>query len=229
MALKKLPNSLTNKELLDSIKDVSNDEPVILETHSNDVLKFLTTYNIKPGKQLVMKRLLYDLYRKWSKMPVDPRKFTFEVGKYLLLHGTRRPCYFINREGFTLAQEIEKLYIQHTKDKTKIVNYKRHFDSFLNYYGLKPGNYYIESYVLYNLYDKWVYKNGNQRHPLGSNQFHSFCKLYFKKERLTSNRVAWFGVNKKAIQQHLSQDEIEYIRQGRQLYASKKQTKSTKK
>lgn len=229
MELKKLPNSLTTEELLE-LADKPNKEAEVLETSKNDVLRFLTTYNIKPGKQTVKKRLLYDLYRKWSDDPLESKNFNLEVGKYLLVHFKGIQAYYcINRKGFRLAMDIEELYLKHSKDKTKVIGYKKHFDSFLKHYELKPGKYYIETFVLYTLYDKWTYKNG-ANNPLGYNQFYNFCKLYFTKKRKTSNRVAWFGVNKSSIDKHLTKEELAYIRQGRQHYASKKdKTKSKKK
>lgn len=205
---RKAPNTLTDKELLDLIGEDTpgpNQSPII--EYKNDLMEFLSVYNIKEGYIKVSSNLLYKLYREWSNSPIQKKTFTEEmcqlftykrygIGRFLLL----------NIKAFQLAQQYSKL--MKPIDKTKRKGWKQHFDRYLEKYSIKSGGFFVKYTVLYNLYDKWVYKNKN-RHPLGIDQFKNFCKLYF--DYKTVQKCYWFSVDKSIIQ-HLSEEDLKELK-----------------
>src|ERR1017187_7676534 len=77
MPIKTLPNEADLSDLLESLKK----EDVV--ESDNDVVSFLSYFNIKPGDELTASWFLYRLYRGWSKKPVKQRSFSLEISKYL--------------------------------------------------------------------------------------------------------------------------------------------------
>ena len=108
------------------------------------------------------------------------------------------------------------------------LHYKVHFENFLKRFDIKEGDYYIESFLLYWLYDRWTY-DCKKNNPLGYMQFVHFLKLYFPRERITNSKVAWYGVDK-SITNHISEEDANDIRQKRkEFYERPQKGKKTKK
>lgn len=219
MDRRKTPAQYTTEELL---KGIEQSEPKLSETEeliiypnlNNDVSTFLSVYDIQPGKDTVPHRTLYELYKVWSKNPISKDKFELEIGKYLLSHlkGPKR-YYLINQKALRLTKAAWEFILKRSIDKTKSPPWKRHFDSFIEKYSIKPGNYFLESYVLYDLYDQYVYEIGKKQ-PLGEHQFINFCRIYFPKSRLTESRISWFGVDK-SIKKHITKERLQRLRKSR--------------
>lgn len=221
---KKTPTSHTDEELLNALdqETQSNETPNYIY---GEIPAFLSAFKIEQGKDVVPTKLLLELYRSWSKDPLTKLQFECEIAKYLLIHQKGpRFFYLINQKAFNLSQSAYKLLESKTRDRTKSPPWKLHFESFLTKYGIKPGDFYIESFILYNLYDKYVYEIGKKQ-PLGYEQFHYFCDLYFDNKRLTQNKVSWFGVDK-SIKNIITDDDINTLRESRRKRGKK--AKSTK-
>lgn len=234
MDQRKLPHQLSEEELIDAIE--AKEEPIheqyseTLEeiinypTMSDDTVGFLSTYNIQPGNDVVLCRMLYDLYKLWSKEPVSKGEFQHEVGKYLLTQQKNDKVYYLlNKNSFRLTEAAFELINQKTIDKSKSLPWRKHFESFLAKYEIKSGNYYIESFALYDLYDEYVYETGKKA-PLSQEQFFNMCKVYFLGKRITQNRVTWFGVDE-SITTVLTQQRLESLRRNRVLQHGKKENK----
>jgi len=220
MPLKKsLPNSLSNEQLIELLQTA----PDALQAYAltnNDIIPFLSIYNIKPGKNLITRRLVYNLYSKWSPNPLLSRQFSRELSQYLLVHQKGPVQYYrLNIKAFKLKEEALKLIQQSSMDKTKSPRYKQHFENFLKYYNITSGNYWIPSYGLYYIYDMWSYKI-RKNNPLGEIQFFNFCKLYFDYKRKSVSRVMFFRVSKN-ITQHITTTEIQQLREARYEKGSK--------
>lgn len=225
---KKTPTSHTDEELLQTLEHPSNtvqDNEMINYMALGEVAAFLSRFKIEQGKDAVSKRLLLELYRSWTKEPMTKLQFELEIAKYLMIHQKgSQTFYLINQKAMTLSQEAYKFLEKKTRDKTKSPNWRLHFENFLSKYDLKPGNYFLESFVLYNLYDKYVYEIGKKM-PLGENQFYNFCNLYFTNKRLTDNRVSWFGVDE-SIKNAISEESINTLRESRPKRGKKTKQKN---
>lgn len=224
-----LPNNLTIEELLESAEDDKQEKEINNIDWNNDVVSFLLTFNIKSGPHPVPKPLFFALYKHWSKNPIIKTKFNIEIAKFLIRHQKGpNQFYLIDKDAFKISEEIQQFILKKTVDKTKSKSYKKHFENFLKKYQLKQGNYYVESYILYYLYDKWVFSI-KKKAPLGENQFFNFCKLYFTFKRNSESRVSWFGVDKEGLFKVMSEQKIQNIRRGRhRRYGKTKQKKQNK-
>jgi hypothetical protein len=211
-SISKLPNELSIEDLINSAEsDPSPVQKINLE--KNDVVLFLTFYDIKPGRNVIKKRFLYELYRKWSSNSVSKHMFGHEVGKFLPSYQIGKDSiYKLSINAFDINERLYALILKKTKNKTKSSNYMKHFEHFIKKYEIKHGTVWLESFVLYYLYDKWIYKI-NKNNPLGRRQFFNFCKMYFKFKRLTKSKIMWFGIHKNIYKQ-LTRGEIREIRQG---------------
>jgi len=222
---KKLPGNLTVEDLLDSLNQEETVEVAPQIQHNNDVLSFLMTFNIKAGEEPVKLKLLYQLYSLWSKKPVHKSTFGQEINKYL--PDTAR-CYLVDISAWKISEEIQKVAMKGKVDKTKWKGYRRHFENYLKKYDIKAGTYYVKSYVLFYLYDKWVYGIKKAR-PLGERQFFNFCQLYFKSKRNNKSALSWFAVDKTSLFKVITMEQILRIeRAHKEKHDKKKKKKSPK-
>lgn len=196
-----------------------------ISTESDNVLSFLMAFQIKPGKDKVTGRLFYELYKKWATDPVSKVAFSLKFNMYIAPDNDAR-YYSVDRSGFKIGQEVEKYLLANSRPVTKSKTYKNHFEHFLKKYSLKPGKRFVEVFVLYYLYDKWTYQI-KKKQPLGPVQFQSLCKLYFKNRRISSSRVAWFGVDGDGLFSNLTIKQIDNIRKGRKMRYGKSQPKKS--
>lgn len=201
----KTPHTTSNADLLalieDDTQDQSKTESKPSEDHKrHDLLDFLSVYNIQSGSDRVFVKKIYELYKKWSLNPIGFSSFSTKI--QFLFESVRYgkgAVILINQTAIKIESELWKLI--KPIDKTKYKGWKNHFDNYLKYYGIKKGGLFIKDVVLYNIYDKWTYKN-HKKHPLSFKQFCNFCKLYFKSKRNQGNY--WFGVDNGIIQ-HLTE------------------------
>lgn len=222
---KKLPTEVDLNSLLESLNNDDGKEQII--DYHNDIVPFLSKYEIKPGEHLLKRNLLYKLYRLYSKDPRGLQAFSIEVNKYLVqICQGRTEYYKINQDSFKLSEEVHRLLQKPKRDFTKSPVMKKHFEQYMGRFELKPGNYWIEGYLLYLLYDGWYYQSGRKA-PIGYKNFIKLCRLYFKSERITANRVTWFAVDEQLLQ-HVTQDRIASMREKRKEFYGKKKKKTNK-
>lgn len=223
---RKLPHTASVEELLKTIED---DETPLSEEHDivnyptleNDLVAFLSFYEIEPGNDVVPKAMLYKLYGLWSDSPITRNHFGQEMAKFVLSHVKGAQTYYLlNKSSIRLTKAAYDLINKHTRDLSKSPPWKAHFENFLNKYEIKAGYFFIESYALYDLYDEYVYSIDKKR-PLGYRQFVNICKIYFKKVRITSNKVMWFGVDK-SITNFLTPERLASLRKNRKIHHGKK-------
>lgn len=198
---KKIITELTDEELNKLLEDSSNSESITV-FNKNDINEFISVYGIKSGTYQVSIKLLGKLYRQWSKDPIHPRTFAnclTDLFPYIRGGDSNFLC--VNKDVWKLKEVFDNYF--KSQEKTKMKHYKTHFDAFINYYKLKKGSFFIKDNVLYNLYDKWTYKNKNNN-PLIKSQFINFCKLYFPKYKKIE-KIHWFPIDH-SINQYLSEE-----------------------
>jgi len=219
MSTKILPSQLSYEELLNILDSSESSNPIepILE-YMNDVVPFLTNYGITPGNTTVSKKLLYKLYKAYSKNPITISEFNTKVGEYITDKTTQ--YYFINQDNFAISRHIYKEIEK--RDKTKSLTYQKHFNWFLTESELKPGNKWLEGFILFFIYKDFC-KSRRINHRLGYLNYHKFLKLHFKYKRIKENRSLWFKVDEKTFN-ILNEEEKNVIRNAR-----KKETRGSKK
>jgi hypothetical protein len=219
MERKRTLTDYSDEELLEALEQKKGEQKA--QEHETDVPLFLSFYKIKPGKDLVNKRLFYKLYKYWSVSPISQVLFGLQINQFLKPHSIGANTYFyVNQKAMDLSKQAYDLILKHTEDATKIPNWKSHWDKFIGYYNIKSGVYFIEAYILYNLYDKFVYETRKKR-PLGYSSFINFCRLTFEKEKLTADGITYFGVHD-SIKNHITDDEQQQLREDRKQQHGKK-------
>lgn len=192
---KKPINELTEEELSSLISEsevkVVEEIPinnVILESFDN-ILPFISTFNIKNGDNEVDSMLLYSLYKHWSKLD-DLQlkgKFINELNKYFqFLSRSGRKYYLLDKSGLLFAPSIYELYEKKCKRKRTLPKGStNHFNSFINTYQIKRSDSrWISFETLYFLYIGW--RNIKKlKQKLKEKMFKRFLTLYFGKAKHT--------------------------------------------
>jgi hypothetical protein len=210
-SLKLLPSQLSYEELMEAMGDAEEDLDEVLE-HFDDLVPFLSHYRVQPGDSLVSKRLLYKLYRTYSKNPVPRTEFIFRVGEFIsskMAGGL--PFFCLNQDNFAISQHIFKQ--EKRIEKTKSLTYQKHFKWFLDGQKIKPGNKWLEGFILFFIYKQFC-REKRIKPKLGSENFHKFLKLHFQYRRRNGNRSLHFKIDS-TTHGLLAESEKEVIRDSR--------------
>lgn len=209
MSTKILPSQLSYEELI-NLLDSNDSQPTEILEYMNDVVPFLTNYGITPGDSPVSKKLLYKLYKTYSKNPVENNEFSLKVGEYIPQKS--KEYYYINQDNFAISKHIYKE--SDKKDKTKSLTYQKHFNWFLTERQMKSGNKWTEGFILFFIYKDFC-KSRKVNPKLGYVNYHKFLKLHFQHKRIKGNRSLWFKIDQDTYNL-LSEEEKNVIREARQ-------------
>jgi hypothetical protein len=223
---KKIPaNLLTEEELIASLDNKETKGEVL--RYFNDVLPFLSHFNIHSGESLVSKKILYKLYSQWSKDPVTLTKFVNTTKDIVFDVQVNGQQYFkINESAIEISKKTFELVSSKTRDLDKSPVYRVHFENFINKYSLDKDETYIQGYVLWHLYGKWCY-GINRKNKLGYRSFIMFCKLYLTSKR-TGKLFYWFKVSKE-IYNYVTKEEVEEIKKAYEEETIRKRSGKQKK
>jgi hypothetical protein len=199
--MKKAITDLSDQEILESLNQNSSPEPIY--NWPTDVMEFISFYNLKSGTDPVTTKLLYKLYSRWSQNPIIKKALSDTLTDiFPSVRYGRSVMILLNKDVLNISNELYK-YLE-SIDKTKNKDWAKHFTTYLDHYSIKKGGLFINNNVLYNLYDKWCYKN-HSKHLLGPKQFNKFCKLFFKHKVIKDQ--LWYAVDD-SIKTHLTEDLI---------------------
>lgn len=221
--LNKLITELTEEELLKLLEDKEGDN-FNLTDYKNDLLEFISFYQLRPGTNKVTPAILFELYKLWSKKPIKQKAFTKQMGEMLPTERTFSLRYYLlNCPQNSVLGYVIKYLKTHNKTHSKV--YKQHFDNFLKKYEIKNGSFFIKDFVLFDLYDQWVYQI-RKRRPFSYNQFQNFCKLYFEHKYIEPNN--WYGVDQSIIR-YLSEEMTHALKtKKKHRYGKKNNNKKNK-
>jgi hypothetical protein len=216
--LKILPSQLTYEELMLAFEDAAEVEEVISEEQDEDVVPFLSNYGVQPGNHPVSKKLLYNLYKEYSKLPLSQTTFNLRVLDFVPQQKIMGiPYYCLNQDNFVISKHIFKE--QKTREKTKSLTYQKHFQWFLEGRQVKSGSKWVEGYILFFIYKDFC-KSRRVNPKLGYENYHKFLKLHFEHKRLKGNRSLWFKVDTQTFEL-LPESEKEVIRESRKKSSKK--------
>lgn len=220
---KVLPSQLTDEEilaLLESEDQVWDTDIAQVFDYNDDIVPFLSNYQITPGATPVSKKLLYKLYKAYSKQPLDGLNFNLQLGGYL---SHTKDHYLLNIDQFAISHHIYQA--EKTRDKTKSLTFQKHFMWFTREANFTTGRNWVEGFILFYIYKDFC-KQRRVNPKLGYVNFHKFLKLHFQYKRLKGNRALWFKVNDETAS-IFSEEEKNVIRKARQqTRGSKKEGKS---
>lgn len=220
---KKLPHLATEEELLEAI---SKEEPaptvsIQQPTFGNDIVSFLSFYEIQLGKDKVRFKMLYHLYKLWSKDPVSKETFARQMAMYL--GDSKAGYYSINKGTLRLTEEAFKLVNEQTVNKAKSVPWRQHYEAFLHFYKITPGKYYLESHILFSIYKDYIITT--DRKALSYLQFNNLSKVFFKDCKQTETGMYLFGIND-SIREVLTEERLADLRMKHKQKYEKKANKT---
>ena len=219
----KLPSEHAIEELLEAIE--SSDEVIIADPASpNDVFGFFSAMNIQQGPNKVRSKLLYQVYRAWTKTPVTKQIFYNELSAYLqpMHHG----LYGINESALNLSKRGYKLLASRMRDKTKSKQWKRHYEGFIANYSIKEGTTWVKANVLFYLYDLWSYSK-HKKNLLGPVQFNNMSRMFFPcrtRNEETRREEVWFQMDID-LAKFMPEEHLQQIEEGRKRSYEKRSKK----
>lgn len=205
----KLPSQLTEQELLDLLNSEDVPESTVqIFDYKDDIVPFMGFYNITPGTSPVSKKLIYKLYKTYSKEPLDSLNFTIQLGKFV---SHDRDHFLVNLDNFAISNHIYEA--EKTREKTKSISYQKHFNWFIDNAGVQTGSSWVEGFLIFHQYKDFC-RERRVTPKLGYVNFHKFLKLHFQYRRVKENRALWFRVNYETANKYTEQEK-EVIRDGR--------------
>ena len=208
---KVLPSQLTDEEilaLLDAEDQLWDEDITKIFDYNDDIVPFLSNYQITPGTTPVSKKLIYKLYRAYSKQPLDQHNFNIQIGKYI---SPGRDHFLINMDQFVVSKHIYEA--EKTRDKTKSLAFQKHFNWFVEEAKIEKGRVWIEGFILFYIYKDFC-KSRRVNPKFGYVNFHKFLKLHFEYKRLKGNRSLWFKIDEQTANFY-TEEEKNVIRQAR--------------
>ena len=203
-------------ELLDTTEESDTDE--VLE-YFDDVVPFISKFNIQHGENTVTGALLYKLYRSYSKNPLTVNKFHNIMVRYLpdsiydysRKKGHRR-LYRLNLTALRVSSELFKLTTKKTQKLLTSERLLNHFRQFKDEVGLKDGDKWVEVRVIYKCYKRYC-ASKNKRHVLSERRFGQLIEVHFKHTRL--NEVCkWVKATEEYLK-YVKKEEIKDLRKKR--------------
>lgn len=192
-----MSSKLTDQELLDIIRDNAElSVSPIWKLTENNLPLFISTFGLEDGETKIPVKLVYRLYKLWSKQKMTEE--TFYKQMTLLLPNKAEiegnMCYLLNSSTLKITEDIYKLIKDRKIKKENTHYYKKHFESFLKSCSIVKGSDWIFVSDLRTTYLAWI-KDKYKKNPLGLKNFEGFCRLYLD-NRGNPLEVA---VNKKVI------------------------------
>lgn len=235
--VKKVPHLLDTEELL---KRVTASEPVqdnptsldeiVFENQPNDILSFLSVFNIVNGEERIKKITIYNIYKAWSMSPLPKSSFHQELSKYIPIDPGRSSYYSINQNAIKLTYDAYRDF-KRTRSKAKSKAWVLRLEDFLNYHAIKDGPYWIEIDILYFLYDKFEHERGNTHHGqrLSKKYFEKITDIYLKSKTTEKSKLYAVSDNIKNFFQpgQLERMKKTYAIQEKQKHKKKKQKKQS--
>jgi hypothetical protein len=169
----------------------SSDESEIDSTFDSSVLSFAIIFNLRPGKDKVLKKHLYKLYQVWNKgtKKIAQHEFTKQLTD--LVDHTEK-FFLIDQDAFQIANFIKEEKAKRKVDKSKSKYWRAHFHSFLKDTELVAGTVYIELEIVYFLYLEWRTK-ARKTTRLSRRQFIKILDLYFDVKAISAGDHLWVG------------------------------------
>ena len=212
---------MSEKTIEELLNELEKSEPtkvveVKKRTRESDIFKFLTKFNVEPGVNLIERKILYNLYKKYSESPVKEKKFYSQLKNYLK---ASKSYFHINQKSLDLSERVLNMLTPPSKrSTTKMIPLQMHFNNFLKKYDIKPGkkpnHIWVSAKTLYDLYDEWSYGIRKKR-PLNYKQFISLCKVYFPIAKTGVYEKVWISLD----------DSIKTIIEARNSYKNEKEEK----
>ncbi len=166
MSKKTLPQDIDLDSLLSTIQEESSVLAKEASLTNDNVLEFISFYNIKKGDIPIKKSMVYKLYKSWSNNKnYSKYSFMLQMNQYFI---TNNMCYMLDIEAIDLTLKAKDTFFK-SKVTSKIHNasVKKQIDIFMETFGIVKGKYSTHVSILYYMYSNWP----NKKHRLNINDF----------------------------------------------------------
>lgn len=203
--MKKTPNKVSTEDLLKALTEApeSNNPVHEIFEFKNDVPKYLAKYEIEAGENVVSRRDLYRLYLQFSEAPVTPK--TFNMSIFGFVNDENSSSVRINKT----KAEIQALLHERNKKSGKYTpahpNTRKHFEQFLTEANVKPGNKWVEAWIVLYIYQKWCRQN-RKSIRFKPKSFTSMTRLYIESKRTTDVNT-WFKIDESILSTLTDEDK----------------------
>lgn len=209
---KSLNNLLDEEELLKALES----EGTTTES-DDDVVQFISQFEIKPGENPLRRGVLYPIYNKWSKTPVTFNSFNKSISRFFKSN-TR--YIFINLDLIKISKIILNQKIKkRPQNRLHSSRYQEHFANFCKEYEIRKGDFYISWSALMYHYKKWVEKSNSKINIRHGKTFIDFCKANFNIKQ-PENMILQVGLHKSIIY-YIPHDVITKLRNDTNGYDKK--------
>ena len=174
-------NKLSIEELLQQVdKNDTSEVSTVEQIEKDNLLFFISFYNINTGDNLVSIKALFNLYTSWSKQePID--YFTFKK-KIKVIFANKGEYLLVDTSIINLSLKAKNTFFDSKKPKYLTrKNTKKNVEDFIVSYGFNPGEYILSFEIIYSLYKDWC--KLKRRVPLESKNLFEIFKYYFKWEK----------------------------------------------
>lgn len=217
--MKKIPVQFTDEELLsltssDKKADkLTSDQQFLQE---NEIVLFLSQFNILPGSNRIQKKFLYNLYKSYIiEVKYTPIEFNLRVRDFIPVDAT---CFLVNKSAQELASLTFRKEFNRKYNRPDYIHFdgvRKHIESFFAKHEIKAPvdkPVKIPAYALYYLYDVWCY-DGKRKNKLGYISFLNIIKTYFHHVRKGSDKAAMMVIDS-SIYNHITKEEIGEVEEG---------------
>ncbi|NDG25712.1 MAG: hypothetical protein EB120_00870 [Proteobacteria bacterium] len=176
MERKKLPNSLEDEELISLLNQEKDDNELILN-EEDELLSFISAFELKPGPTKVRTRLVYLVYKKWGGK-LDRYTFSSRMGLFFeMVEAVRGSHICLNESSLHIYKKGIILKKVKKRDKLKIKTEMLRFQKFLDDCNIKKGEEWVLAQHLYLKYHYYCLKKGIRK--MNKENFHRFLKAHF--------------------------------------------------
>lgn len=206
----------STEDLLKSLKNASVSSNAL---ESDDTLKavdpvhqFIGYFNLKPGRNKVHKRILWDLFKSWDKKRTTRKGvFSLRMMNYFPTP-PKQQYYMMSQTQWKLSNKAYAHLLKgHSELKTSF-RLQKQYEAFLSYYGIVPGTFWVEIGALYYLYDKWKYRFTSKT-SFTKKKFIAYCRGHFD---VNVKDYVYYAKVDPGIQQHITDEARMQIVQGLQ-------------
>ena len=209
---KKNPNIIADEELLKLLENLEDTTEEATSSFDSGILAFVQSFNLKPGKDKIIKKQLYNLYKLWNKgiQKLHQHAFTIQLS-YFLDHNNK--YFFVDSSAIQIGEFIQQEKQKNKVNKVKSKYWHTHFQSFLQDTKLEEGTNYIELEILYFLYQLWR-KKTKKKTNISRKQLIPILDLYFDVRIISNGDNLWVGLNDQ-IKNLISNSEVKLWRRTR--------------
>lgn len=194
-----LPNELDVETLINQVNDLSSLEegPVSNNTNYDNILDFISFYNIKPGTHKVKNSMLYKLYKAWTN-EINFNKHEFPIKMNSLFENVGGNI-LINIDTINLTSKAKEVFFKPVlRQGKKTKEIKRHIEMFLTSHKITNGKYSIDGNILFYMYKQWV--KDKRKKTLKYTDFMVYMTYYLKFYRLNEAHSYNFYIDKQQLE-----------------------------